>query len=1108
MSYRLERPALGQKVALGTFYDAHTDTFQSMSLFSGALPAGTVDTSHHQKTATALSFIDSHKERYDLLGISPEIGASLFSGLARAGGSGRCLREERKVVGTLTNMEHYGAFHHQMTMAEDRLQANNSALREHIATACLQYGESTHVVTGIVWGCQTVIIARCMSARDNLGATDGDTSLLGDREPFSHAMTRFRNAVDELPYSPDPDLRDIHPKGLELDVSAYSEVFDEGGMVLKDLGEAFDLIKLLPSLLQHSETNGGKGEQICYALLPIQAITGFLGLRHTDILGRESSLLLIANASLNTVLDHFDEVECVWRKLVGYTGYLARHRPYVPLHRIQEVEAVLETVKMEAAALKQTYARLLTQGRMRGSDRSAMADLCKSLLRLRSRCAAFLDLAVDEHAKIIFASTAVASGAIYVGHNGVDLDKLLRASVFQRDVYVLRFSQVAMTADETAWDANQVLLGELLEQQTNSLAQASIVVLDCDALGQQLERAHITHHDRQGKAVTQDLHEQRQFEADQSFARWVPGALESGDDIKKPVLRRMVKIPCPGVGCGSLKLCHWICSQCHGQVEFGYSDNYLYCDCGRAMFNKWQFKCNDTDHEQAAKGRKTRRKKNSYSSDRYVAYKNEAQLLSTLKSLEQSDYVNILILGETGVGKSTFINSLVNYLSFATLEEAKWAEKLAWVVPCAFSIQTMDRSQPNGAIKERKIQIGVRDDETDGSGGASATQQTAVYPVNIGAKTVRLIDTPGIGDTRGLAFDKKNMADILRTLSSYEQLHGILILLKSNNSRLTVTFNFCMQELLTHLHRSASRNMAFGFTNTRISNYSPGDTFGPLTTLLGKHKDIGLALENQNTFCFDSESFRFLAAFKNGITMENEEDFRRSWEHSREEAMRLVEFFEFKVPHQVKSTLSLNGTRQLIAELTKPMANISQTISTNIKLCGDQINELRDTRLSGDKLRQRLQVPKVHLKTIKLDHPRTVCRNEDCVQWRDDGTGSVVRVYKNPCHNPCYLNNVEVDRVNCPELMECYAFRSGNGLCCEDGCGHSWQEHLHVYFELEVCTLQSLAVSKACRLLCHHRTLTLVPTGIHGNGDGLGGGATISAEHERYHSEADSPQES
>lgn len=82
---------------------------------------------------------------------------------------------------------------------------------------------------------------------------------------------------------------------------------------------------------------------------------------------------------------------------------------------------------------------------------------------------------------------------------------------------------------------------------------------------------------------------------------------------------------------------------------------------------------------------------------------------------------------------------------------------------------------------QRSVRVGShRSDEADGSGGQSATQLTSVYAVDIGSTRVRLIDTPGIGDTRGVEQDNKNMADILRVLRSYNNLHGILILLKPN----------------------------------------------------------------------------------------------------------------------------------------------------------------------------------------------------------------------------------------------------------------------------------------------------------------------------------------
>ena len=213
------------------------------------------------------------------------------------------------------------------------------------------------------------------------------------------------------------------------------------------------------------------------------------------------------------------------------------------------------------------------------------------------------------------------------------------------------------------------------------------------------------------------------------------------------------------------------------------------------------------------------------------------------------------------------------------------------------------------------MRIGQDADEKDGSQGDSATQLATVYPVYYGGGLIRLIDTPGIGDTRGPDQDRQNVINILRVLRNYEKLHGILILLKPNNARLTIMFKFCVKEILTQLHRNAAENMVFGFTNTRGSNYQPGDTFQPLERLLGEYKDVIPGLFKETVYCFDSESFRYLAARHKGIDMGHIEDYRRSWDHSGNEARRMVAHFQTKKPHEVRNTVSLNETRHLILQL-------------------------------------------------------------------------------------------------------------------------------------------------------------------------------------------------
>lgn len=270
------------------------------------------------------------------------------------------------------------------------------------------------------------------------------------------------------------------------------------------------------------------------------------------------------------------------------------------------------------------------------------------------------------------------------------------------------------------------------------------------------------------------------------------------------------------------------------------------------------------------------------------------------------------------------------------------------------------------------------------------------------------MDTPGIGDTRGVEQDKKNMDDILASLNEYDQLHGIIILLKPNNARLTVGFQFCLKELLTHLHRDAAKNIVFGFTNARSTNFQPGETYSTLKSMLAKDGSTGIQLSKDITYCFDSVGFRCLAAHKNGIPIDGMGDIdelRRSWKRSADETVRMLRHFlpSTTPPHRVAETWDLYRTRELVRILTVPMANIThvsflgqshgclesdklpeQIINKNIALQKDQQQELEDARGKGGELAKALYLDRLVYEVEKLDQPRTVCAHRHCVEFKDE----------------------------------------------------------------------------------------------------------------------------
>ena len=47
--------------------------------------------------------------------------------------------------------------------------------------------------------------------------------------------------------------------------------------------------------------------------------------------------------------------------------------------------------------------------------------------------------------------------------------------------------------------------------------------------------------------------------------------------------------------------------------------------------------------------------------------------------------INILLMGETGVGKTTFINAFINFLFYDTLDEALQGD-LKVLIPCSFAV--------------------------------------------------------------------------------------------------------------------------------------------------------------------------------------------------------------------------------------------------------------------------------------------------------------------------------------------------------------------------------------------------------------------------------------
>ena len=311
---------------------------------------------------------------------------------------------------------------------------------------------------------------------------------------------------------------------------------------------------------------------------------------------------------------------------------------------------------------------------------------------------------------------------------------------------------------------------------------------------------------------------------------------------------------------------------------------------------------------------------------------------------------------------------MANYLTYATMEEAA-CENLKYLIPASFTMT-------DGKYGEHFISTGTCDNEVQ-EVGASATQYPKTYSISTRHANIRIIDTPGIGDTRGVEKDKENFQNIMAHIARFDVLHGICILLKPDVTRLGIMFKYCIKELLANLHVSASKNIVFCFTNARCTNYGPGDTRTGLKRIL-QDNNIEIGLNEETIFCVDNEAFRYLAATKQGVDFsEAKLSTSQSWKKSAKEISRMIQQFDTLEPHAVKNTLSINDVRRVLTAFSRPLTTVTTAIDTAIDMV---LEELNRCTTGSEELPEPLTKPKLTAVAKVLESTPYVCTTNNCVR--------------------------------------------------------------------------------------------------------------------------------
>ncbi|XP_055355631.1 uncharacterized protein LOC129600966 [Paramacrobiotus metropolitanus] len=159
----------------------------------------------------------------------------------------------------------------------------------------------------------------------------------------------------------------------------------------------------------------------------------------------------------------------------------------------------------------------------------------------------------------------------------------------------------------------------------------------------------------------------------------------------------------------------------------------------------------------------------------------------------------VLVIGETGSGKSTLINYLTNYFKGGNIAAPRIA------------IPTEYYSKPTEAYQYHEANVSNQT--------ASQTEKCMDYDFESGTASYRFIDTPGMSDSRGVERDEKNIQQILQAAQSAGTLSAIVIVINGTQCRGTINLRNTLTRLRGITPNALTDNLIVVLTSCDSTNF-------------------------------------------------------------------------------------------------------------------------------------------------------------------------------------------------------------------------------------------------------------------------------------------------
>lgn len=260
---------------------------------------------------------------------------------------------------------------------------------------------------------------------------------------------------------------------------------------------------------------------------------------------------------------------------------------------------------------------------------------------------------------------------------------------------------------------------------------------------------------------------------------------------------------------------------------------------------------------------------------------------------------NIMVIGETGTGKSTWIHAMLNYM-----EDIQIEENTRYLLFNEKALQ-----------KQYEIKNGKKPK------GSSVTDTPEIYNImssKVYNNPIRIIDTAGFGDTRGKEYDEKITKDIQELFESsrIDNLNAICIIFKATETRVHDRAKDVLDKLFLLFGEEIKKNIVIIFTFADSFEDFPAmttlkDETSPFAKILGD-------IEKLQYFAFNNKAY-----FSN-----DRKTFSTAYENNTKNFGKLLKYI-FSLRR-----ISLESTKKVIRNRTQIKCSISNLIQNleDIKL--------------------------------------------------------------------------------------------------------------------------------------------------------------------------------